>query len=77
MGGGAAGLAYWALTYPWDTIKTRIQSGINLQPTQHALTSIYRGFHMAAMRGVLVNGISFGLYEQVKGTSELIMMMAV
>lgn len=81
IGGAGAGFVYWALLYPIDTIKTRIQANFQNQtnlnnqatfPNQGNSTlmkNLYRGYSFAVLRGTIINAIGFSIYEQAKGFS--------
>ena len=65
VAGGCAGLANWTLTFPLDTLRTR-------QIAQRCSVSealsqgrLWRGYGFAASRSVLVNAVSFSVYERV------------
>ena len=80
VGGAAAGVAYWALVYPLDCIKSRMQVGIINSYKKDYLSifnkQYYKGFMIAIARGALINSVSFALYEQIKGISEMINLMS-
>ena len=63
--GGLSGIFYWSLIFPFDTMKTRIQSGA----TRHALyTNMYKGLGITVLRAVPVNCATFYAYEHVLNT---------
>lgn len=67
VSGGAAGLANWTLTYPLDTVRTRQiaqRCGVREAMAQRRL---WRGFGVAAARAVVVNAVSFTVYERALG----------
>jgi hypothetical protein len=62
VAGGCAGLANWTLTYPLDTIRTRqIAQGVR---ARDALGHLWKGYRFAAARSVVVNAVSFSVYER-------------
>lgn len=63
--GGIAGLCSWTLTYPLDTIKTKIQAGLTTS-IREAIEegNLWKGLSFAAIRAVCVNAIGFSVYEQ-------------
>lgn len=36
----------------------------------------YRGYQLAILNGIIVNALAMAIYEQVRGTSQLIMILA-
>jgi len=67
VSGGAAGLANWTLSFPLDTIRTRQIAQRCSVPTALKMGGIWRGFPIAATRAVVVNAVSFSVYEGIKG----------
>lgn len=65
IGGALAGVASWTSTYPIDVIKTRIQSGIVLKEAIN-MGNYWRGYNFCIFRAILVNGLSFGIYDLSK-----------
>ena len=66
ISGGFAGLANWTLTYPIDVIKSRqIAQQISIKEAI-VMGNLWKGYSICAVRAVLVNGISFWVYETVK-----------
>ena len=66
VAGAAAGLTNWTLTYPLDVVRTRIiaqRIGIREALLQK---QFWKGFHVVAARAMIVNAVSFTVYEQVK-----------
>ena len=63
LAGAAAGLGNWTLTYPLDIISARqiVQKLTCRQAFK--MGSLWAGYVPCAMRAVLVNGISFKLYD--------------
>lgn len=69
VAGGCAGLANWTLTYPLDTVRSRQvaqRCGV-LQALRQS--GLWRGYVFAASRSVLVNAVSFSVYERVRALS--------
>lgn len=63
--GGIAGLCSWTFTYPLDTIKTKIQTGLTTSIRQAIEEgNLWKGFSFAAIRAVIVNAVGFYVYEQ-------------
>ena len=64
LSGGIAGLSSWLLTYPLDTIKTRIQTN-KAKSIRDAIKigGLWKGFRYCAVRSMLVNSIGFYTYE--------------
>ena len=61
--GAIAGLANWTLTYPFDTISTRqIASKISIRQAINN-GNLMRGYLPCAIRALLVNGVSFKIYD--------------
>lgn len=63
--GGAAGLANWSATYWMETLRCRMicqRIGVRAAWRQGML---YAGFPIAAVRSVLVNSVSFSVFEFV------------
>jgi len=66
ISGGFAGLANWTITYPIDVIKSRqISQNITI-PEAVKMGNLWKGFHICAIRAVLVNSINFWIYDTVK-----------
>lgn len=64
VAGGCAGLANWTLTYPLDTIRSRqIAQGASVMEALRQ-GHVWRGYRFAAVRSVLVNAVSFSVYER-------------
>ena len=62
--GGVAGLANWTASYPVDTIRTR-QIAQRCSIVEAAKQrKFWRGFPIAAVRAVLVNAVSFTVFEK-------------
>lgn len=65
LAGGLAGLLSWLLTYPVDSIKTRIQS-TKTMTIKEAIGkgNLWRGFSACSFRCVIVNALGFYVYEK-------------
>lgn len=65
--GGAAGVACWLVSYPADTVKTRIQSG-QCQTIGQALAHrrLWTGIAPCLIRSFIVNACGFYTYERFK-----------
>ena len=77
LAGGCSGALTWALIYPFDVIKTRIQTtSMQTPPSQRRMSFIYRsivnqhgwrylfrGLGITLFRAFPVNGIIFPVYE--------------
>lgn len=72
--GGLSGVAFWVLGYPWDVIKTKMQSDSfdNLQSLRQTAKSIYSargikgfysGFVPCLLRCMPANGAVFAGFE--------------
>jgi solute carrier family 25 (mitochondrial carnitine/acylcarnitine transporter), member 20/29 len=63
--GGLAGVLSWALTYPIDVLKTRIQSD-KFNNLHHAISkkSLFKGFIPCISRALIVNSLGFYVYEK-------------
>ena len=65
--GGVAGVSSWLFSYPFDTIKTRLQSGdYNNWKNCILKGNLFSGLNIAIFRAFLVNSISFWIYENLK-----------
>ena len=64
LSGSISGLNSWLLTYPIDTIKTRIQSE-NSKTISEAFKkgTLFNGLSFCLSRAFIVNGINFSVYE--------------
>lgn len=63
--GGLAGIASWTISYPFDTIKTRLQSG-NFPNWLSSLKAgqIWKGYSICIARAALVNAVGWLVYEK-------------
>tara|TARA_B100001063_G_scaffold194431_1_gene185952 strand:+ start:774 stop:1478 length:705 start_codon:yes stop_codon:yes gene_type:complete len=66
ISGGIAGFLNWLFTYPIDVIKNR-QTSQNITVQQAIqMGSLWKGFRLCALRGILVNSIGFYVYDWCK-----------
>lgn len=64
IGGSLAGFLANGITYPIDTIKTRIQSGESSSLySAYIKGTLWRGIVPCLARSILVNGINFSIYD--------------
>jgi len=64
IAGGMAGLANWTLSFPLDTIKTRQLSKQITFEKAFSEGRLWTGFRITAIRSVIVNSLSFTVYEK-------------
>ena len=66
LSGGLAGMLSWLITYPIDTIKTRIQNE-SCKTIKEAISKggLNKGMGICLTRAFIVNGINFSVYEKV------------
>nr|AKN21580.1 slc25a-12 [Schmidtea mediterranea] len=71
VSGGIAGALSWVLLIPQDVMKTRIQAGVDkdIMDSFRALRNIgfesfFRGGTMLTLRALLVNAVTFTMYEE-------------
>ena len=64
LSGSIAGVNSWLFTYPFDTIKTRIQSN-NSKTIYEAFQkgNLWNGLGFCLLRAFIVNGVNFSVYE--------------
>ena len=66
ISGGLAGLCNWTASYPIDVIKSRqIANDINIIDAIK-MGNLWKGFHICALRAVIVNACLFYSYETTK-----------
>lgn len=74
-GGGSAGVAYWCCIYPFDMVKSRIQTSaipesfITVFMREYrtkGVAGLYRGIGVTLPRAVISNGVIFFAYEYSK-----------
>jgi len=64
VSGAISGVCSWGLTYPMDTIKSRLQIHNNLSLKEAILEgSLYKGLLIACIRAGIVNFVGFEVYE--------------
>ena len=69
--GALCGLAAWTISYPFDVIRSR-QVALDMSVVQALnMGNMWRGYHMCAIRAVLVNATSFSVYESVKASLDV------
>ena len=64
VAGGCAGLANWTLSYPIDTMRTRQIAQRCSVGSAWRQGRLWKGFGIAAVRSVVVNSVSFTVYEK-------------
>ena len=66
ISGGTCGWLSWLVTYPIDTIKTRIQTDPNISYI-YALKqrNLWNGFSYCSCRAVIVNSVGFIIFEKL------------
>ena len=76
LAGGAAGCVIWSSTFPFDTVKTRIQTApfdtpkpklripavVRTIVKNEGFTALYRGLSVSLVRAFPVNAIVFPVY---------------
>jgi solute carrier family 25 (mitochondrial carnitine/acylcarnitine transporter), member 20/29 len=64
ISGGLTGITSWTLTYPLDTIKSRVQSGATKSIVDACkIGGLFNGFSYCLVRAVIANGVTFSVYE--------------
>lgn len=63
VAGGLAGMSAWLVIYPFDRIKTMVQSGTSLDGLR--LNNIYRGCGLSLFRAMLMHGTVFYMIDQI------------
>ena len=67
LSGGLAGCVTWAPSYPFDVIKTRLQSGMASSYAEvFKQGHLMRGFGICMVRAFILNAAGFYAYEWVK-----------
>lgn len=77
LAGGSAGILSWALSYPIDVIKTRIQADTTgkyrgmLHATResvrvHGWSILFKGFSACMYRAFIVNAVTFAAFEETR-----------
>ena len=67
ISGSIAGVNSWFFTYPFDTIKTRIQSGECIDwKSSIKKGNLMSGIGICLLRSGIVNSLSFGIYDILK-----------
>ena len=64
VAGGCAGLANWTMSFPLDTLRTRQMAQRCSIGDALRQGRLWRGFFIAATRSVVVNSVSFTVYEK-------------
>lgn len=66
IAGGASGLSNWTVSYPLDVIRSRqIAQRITIKEAIK-MGNFWKGFPIAATRSVVVNSMSFTVFENLK-----------
>jgi hypothetical protein len=66
VAGGVAGLTQWSLIYPLDVVRSRqIGQQITISKAIN-MGNLWKGYPVCASRAILVNSITFWVYEKVK-----------
>ena len=66
IAGGTAGLTNWTVSYPLDVIRSRqIAQRITIKEAIK-MGNFWKGYPIAASRSVIVNAISFTVFERLK-----------
>lgn len=77
LAGGTAGILSWALSYPIDVVKTRLQAdttgmyrnarhALMLSVKQHGYRILFQGFGACMYRAFLVNAVTFVAFEEAR-----------
>ena len=67
VSGSSAGVISWLLTYPFDVVKTRLQSGLDKTWKQAILRGgLINGLSICLFRSFIVNGFAFMAYDYIK-----------
>lgn len=62
IAGGTAGCSSWLFTYPIDTLKTRVQSGMTLKNAIRQ-SKFFNGLTYCLIRAFICNGLSFTIFD--------------
>jgi solute carrier family 25 carnitine/acylcarnitine transporter 20/29 len=67
VAGGAAGWISWLFSYPFDVVKTRVQSD-KAKTVIDGLKQkqLWKGFGICSIRSVIVNSVGFYVYQTMK-----------
>ena len=66
ISGGFAGISSWVFTYPFDTIKTRMQNeSCNSIKQAMKQGGLYNGLMICLFRSFFVNGVNFYCYDKI------------
>jgi solute carrier family 25 carnitine/acylcarnitine transporter 20/29 len=65
MSGAAAGLAFWTTALPLDALKSHVQNGNTISSFFSPGRKYYRGYSIAAPRGIIAAAITFTVQYQV------------
>ena len=66
ISGGFAGISSWVFTYPFDTIKTRLQNeSCNSIKQAMKQGGLYNGLMICLFRSFFVNGVNFYCYDKI------------
>lgn len=77
LAGGTAGILSWALSYPIDVVKTRLQAdttgqyrgawhALKLSVQQHGYRVLFQGFSACMYRAFVVNAVTFVAFEEAR-----------
>ena len=73
LAGGIAGVSSWGLTYPFDTLKTRMQTHVHLSLISALKQgNLFQGFSYCITRAFIVNAIGFKVFEKTKEYLDII-----
>lgn len=66
IAGGCAGAMSWLVSYPFDTVKTRVQSGMCKTYSEAFLQkNLWKGFSVCLGRAIIVNSAGFYIYDRL------------